>query len=61
ETKCTVGAESYWPDGEPLDIWGGERLAKEIPTELFAHAALIRQTAASGHKDRRDWNWTHPG
>ncbi|MBE5408319.1 hypothetical protein ACDI89_25540 (plasmid) [Mycobacteroides abscessus] len=60
-TKCTVGGESYWPDGEPLDIWGGERLAKEIPTELFAHAALIRQTAATGHKDRRDWNWTHPG
>ncbi|SKK27727.1 Uncharacterised protein [Mycobacteroides abscessus subsp. massiliense] len=55
EAKCTTGGEAYWPDGEPLDIWGGERRIKEIPTELFAHAALIRQTAHTGLRDSKDW------
>lgn len=60
EAKCTCGGEAYWPDGEPLDMWGGERRIKEIPTELFAHAALIRQSVQSGFRDRKDWTFGSP-
>ncbi|WP_225731055.1 MULTISPECIES: hypothetical protein [unclassified Nocardia] len=57
DLMCRYDAESYWDDGHPLDFFGFPMQLKRVVFDLYAHAALIRQTVATGHKNPRDWNW----